>query len=77
MSIRSGPTRFKGGVIALTRRLAAEGAPYGIRAETDGAAWACTVPLGTDVGTLDQAYVPPTVQRAGLRRRTVGERAAA
>ncbi|MFC4591971.1 aldo/keto reductase [Sphaerisporangium corydalis] len=35
------------------------------------------VPPGTDVGTLDQAYVPPALQRAGLRRRPTGERAAA
>lgn len=35
------------------------------------------VPPGTDVGTLDQAYVPPALQRASLRRRPLGERAAA
>ena len=36
------------------------------------------VPPGTDVGTPDQsAYVPPALQRAELRRRPVGERAAA
>jgi aryl-alcohol dehydrogenase-like predicted oxidoreductase len=35
------------------------------------------VPPGTDTGTLDQAYVPPALQRPGLRRRPVGERAAA
>ncbi len=36
------------------------------------------VPPGTDVGTPDQsAYVPPALQRAELRRRAVGERAAA
>ncbi|MGN9788572.1 aldo/keto reductase [Nonomuraea sp. ZG12] len=28
------------------------------------------VPPGTDVGTLDQAYVPPALQQASLRRRT-------
>jgi aryl-alcohol dehydrogenase-like predicted oxidoreductase len=35
------------------------------------------VPPGTDVGTLDMAYRPPAVQRPGLRRRPVSERAAA
>jgi aryl-alcohol dehydrogenase-like predicted oxidoreductase len=35
------------------------------------------VPPGTDVGTLDQAYVPPAIQQAGLRRRPPGERSAA
>jgi aryl-alcohol dehydrogenase-like predicted oxidoreductase len=36
------------------------------------------VPPGTDVGAPDQsAYVPPALQRADLRRRPVGERAAA
>ena len=35
------------------------------------------VPPGTDVGTLDQAYVPPALQDPSLRRRPVGERAAA
>ncbi|GAA4603421.1 aldo/keto reductase [Actinoallomurus liliacearum] len=35
------------------------------------------VPPGTDVGTLDMAYVPPALQRPALRRRPVGERAAA
>jgi aryl-alcohol dehydrogenase-like predicted oxidoreductase len=35
------------------------------------------VPPGTDVGTLDQAYVPPALQRSNLRRRPVSERAAA
>ncbi|MDN3356246.1 aldo/keto reductase [Actinomadura sp. DC4] len=35
------------------------------------------VPPGTDVGTLDQAYVPPALQRTPLRRRPAGERAAA
>ncbi|WP_329455160.1 aldo/keto reductase [Streptomyces sp. NBC_01497] len=32
------------------------------------------VPPGTDVGVLDQAYVPPALQDAGLRRRPAGER---
>jgi aryl-alcohol dehydrogenase-like predicted oxidoreductase len=35
------------------------------------------VPPGTDVGTLDMAYLPPALQRPGLRRRPVDERAAA
>ncbi|MGH3320720.1 MAG: aldo/keto reductase [Streptosporangiaceae bacterium] len=35
------------------------------------------VPPGTDVGTLDQAYLPPAIQRPSLRRRPVNERAAA
>ncbi|OHV36932.1 MULTISPECIES: aldo/keto reductase [Pseudofrankia] len=35
------------------------------------------VPPGTDVGALDQAYVPPALQRESLRRRPVGERTAA
>jgi aryl-alcohol dehydrogenase-like predicted oxidoreductase len=35
------------------------------------------VPPGTDVGTLDQTYLPPELQRPTLRRRPVGERAAA
>jgi hypothetical protein len=35
------------------------------------------VPPGTDIGTLDQAYVPPSIQKAGLRRRPLGERSAA
>ena len=35
------------------------------------------VPPGTDVGRLDQAYTPPAIERLGLRRRPVGERAAA
>ena len=35
------------------------------------------VPPGTDVGTLDQAYLPPALQRPGLRRRPGEERAAA
>ena len=34
------------------------------------------VPPGSDVGTLDQAYVPPALQRSSLRRRPVGERGA-
>jgi aryl-alcohol dehydrogenase (NADP+) len=35
------------------------------------------VPPGTDVGTLDQAYVPPAIQRTELRRRPLSERSAA
>ncbi|NLU76184.1 aldo/keto reductase [Streptomyces sp. HNM0575] len=35
------------------------------------------VPPGTDVGTLDQAYLPPALREPGLRRRPLGERAAA
>ncbi|TVT60874.1 aldo/keto reductase [Amycolatopsis rhizosphaerae] len=35
------------------------------------------VPPGTDIGTLDMAYQPPALQRAGLRRRPMDERAAA
>jgi len=35
------------------------------------------VPPGTNVGTLDMAYRPPAIQRLGLRRRPVDERAAA
>ena len=35
------------------------------------------VPPGTDVGTLDQAYLPPALQQASLRRRPVSERPAA
>jgi aryl-alcohol dehydrogenase-like predicted oxidoreductase len=35
------------------------------------------VPPGTDVGQLDMAYNPPAVTDAALRRRQVGERAAA
>jgi aryl-alcohol dehydrogenase-like predicted oxidoreductase len=31
---------------------------------------------GTDVGTLDQAYVPPALQSSSLRRRPVSERSA-
>ncbi|MGB8407705.1 MAG: aldo/keto reductase [Mycobacterium sp.] len=34
------------------------------------------VPPGTDIGTLDQAYVPPAIQNTSLRRRPAGERAA-
>ena len=32
------------------------------------------VPPGTDVGVLDQAYVPPAVEDTNLRRRPLGER---
>ena len=35
------------------------------------------VPPGTDIGTLDQAYVPPAIQKTELRRRTLSERSAA
>jgi aryl-alcohol dehydrogenase-like predicted oxidoreductase len=35
------------------------------------------VPPGTDIGTLDQAFVPPALQHAALRRRPPAERAAA
>jgi hypothetical protein len=35
------------------------------------------VPPGTDVGTLDMAYLPPALQRSDLRRRPVNERTAA
>ncbi len=35
------------------------------------------VPPGTDVGTLDQAYVPPAIQETELRRRPLSERSAA
>ena len=35
------------------------------------------VPPGTDVGTLDMAYLPPALQQPSLRRRPAGERAAA
>jgi hypothetical protein len=35
------------------------------------------VPPGTDIGTLDQAYVPPAIQLPDLRRRHVEFRAAA
>ncbi|WP_432837696.1 aldo/keto reductase [Dactylosporangium sp. CA-092794] len=34
-------------------------------------------PPGTDVGVLDMAYQPPAIRSANLRRRPVGERAAA
>ena len=34
------------------------------------------VPPGTDIGVLDQAYVPPAIQRTELRRRSLAERAA-
>jgi aryl-alcohol dehydrogenase-like predicted oxidoreductase len=32
---------------------------------------------GTDIGTLDQAYVPLVIQKTELRRRPLGERSAA
>jgi aryl-alcohol dehydrogenase-like predicted oxidoreductase len=35
------------------------------------------VPPGTDIGTLDQAYVPPSIQKTELRRRPLSERSAA
>ena len=35
------------------------------------------VPPGTDVGTLDQVYLPPPLLDPGLRRRPTGERSAA
>jgi len=35
------------------------------------------VPPGADVGTLEMAYQPPAIERAGLRRRPLGDRAAA
>ena len=35
------------------------------------------VPPGTDVGTLDQANVPPEIQQVELRRRPLRERSAA
>ena len=35
------------------------------------------VPPGTDIGPLDQAYVPPAIQKTGLRRRPLSERSAA
>jgi hypothetical protein len=35
------------------------------------------VPPGTDIGTLDQAYVPPAIQVPSLRRRRTEHRAAA
>ena len=34
------------------------------------------VPPGTDVGMLDQAYVPPALQNTSLRRRPLNERSA-
>jgi aryl-alcohol dehydrogenase-like predicted oxidoreductase len=34
------------------------------------------VPPGTDVGTLDQAYVPPAIKETELRRRPLTERSA-
>jgi aryl-alcohol dehydrogenase-like predicted oxidoreductase len=34
------------------------------------------VPPGTDIGTLDQAYVPPAIQKVELRRRPLSERSA-
>jgi hypothetical protein len=34
------------------------------------------VPPGTDVGTLDQAFVPPAIEDTGLRRRPLVTRAA-
>ena len=35
------------------------------------------VPPGTDIGTLDQAYVPPALNKMELRRRPLSERSAA
>jgi hypothetical protein len=35
------------------------------------------VPPGTDVGALDQEYLPPALESASLRRRPLSERAAA
>jgi hypothetical protein len=35
------------------------------------------VPPGTDIGTLDQAYVPSAIQKTELRRRPLSERSAA
>ena len=35
------------------------------------------VPPGTDIGTLDQAYVPPALEHTQLRRRPLEQRAAA
>jgi aryl-alcohol dehydrogenase-like predicted oxidoreductase len=35
------------------------------------------VPPGTDIGTLDQTYVPPAILDIALRRRPVGDRGAA
>lgn len=34
------------------------------------------VPPGTDIGTLDQAYVPPDIEKTSLRRLPISERAA-
>jgi hypothetical protein len=34
------------------------------------------VPPGTDIGPLDQAYVPPAIQKTELRRRPLAERSA-
>ena len=34
------------------------------------------VPPGTDIGTLDQAYLPPALQNTSLRRRPLNERSA-
>ena len=34
------------------------------------------VPPGTDIGPLDQAYVPPAIQKTQLRRRPLNERSA-
>jgi aldo/keto reductase family protein len=34
------------------------------------------VPPGIDIGTLDQAYLPPALQDSRLRRRPAGDRAA-
>jgi aryl-alcohol dehydrogenase-like predicted oxidoreductase len=34
-------------------------------------------PPGTDIGTLDQAYVPPAIQKTELRRRPLSERSVA
>jgi len=36
-----------------------------------------SVPPGTDIGTLDQDYLPPAIQHPNLRRRPVSERSAA
>ena len=35
------------------------------------------VPPGTDIGILDQAYVPPAIEKTELRRRPLSERSAA
>jgi aryl-alcohol dehydrogenase (NADP+) len=34
------------------------------------------IPPGTDIGALDQAYVPPAIQKTELRRRPPSERSA-